>query len=129
MESVKLYIVNILLRFTVKIAKRLAFYQSVYTVGDEIEEVVKSQKFDMRGMSDRLKNIIIHDQDVIDKRWAICQECEFLTEKNRCRKCGCFMKKKITFAVVDCPIGKWGKEYDFMKGRTLNGSTTTTELQ
>ena len=36
--------------------------------GSEIR--VQSKFIDMRGMSSRLKNVILHDQDIIDKRWA-----------------------------------------------------------
>jgi hypothetical protein len=42
-----------------------------------------------------------------DDRFAICQKCPFLTNKNRCQKCGCFMKVKTRVALAKCPIGKW----------------------
>tara|TARA_Y100000310_G_C20295933_1_gene629386 strand:- start:124 stop:507 length:384 start_codon:yes stop_codon:yes gene_type:complete len=126
LETVKLNVISSLLKFNVKIGRKLTLYQAIYDTQGEVEEMGKSEDFDLRGLSNRVKNVLIHDQDVIDKRWAICQECEFLTEKNRCKKCGCFMKKKTKVATVGCPIGKWGKEYDFIKGRSLNGINTTT---
>ena len=126
MESVKLSIVTALLDLNVKIGKKLTLFQAIYDTQDEVEDMAQRQKFDFRGLSNRLKNVWIHDQDVIDKRWAICQECEFLTAKNRCKKCGCFMKKKIKVATVACPIGKWKEEYKFIKGRAVNGINTTS---
>ena len=69
-----------------------------------------------------MKNIMIHDQDIIDKRLGICKDCEFFTENSRCEKCGCFMKIKARVATVACPIGKWDKEYEFIKGKPTNGT-------
>ena len=97
-----------------------------YEAEGEVQEVVKSQKFDMRGMSDRLKNVMLHDQDIIDKRWDICKGCEFLTDQNKCLKCGCFMKVKTRIATVACPIGKWDKEYKFIEGKKVNGTQPTS---
>ena len=95
---------------------------SKYKAEEEVQDIVKSQKFDMRGMSNRLKNVWLHDQEVIKKRWDICKGCEFLTEKDKCLKCGCFMKVKTRVATVACPIGKWEKEYEFIKGKKVNGT-------
>lgn len=127
MESVKLNIIQFLLNINIKIGKRLAFYQAKYSASKEIEEVVKKQNFDLRGMTNRLKNIIIYDQDIIDKRWSECEKCEFLIKPtNNCSQCGCFMKAKIRVATASCPIGKWKKEYNFIEGRAVNGINTTT---
>ena len=126
MELIKLKIVKFLLKHNIKIGQRLAFYAAKYAAGGEVRRAAKSQKFDMREMSDRLKNVMLHDQDIINKRWDICKGCEFLTEKNRCEKCGCFMKLKTRFATVACPIGKWDKEYKFIEGKKVNGTRPTT---
>ena len=99
---------------------------SRYEAVEEVEGVIKSQKFDMRGMGDRIKNVWLHDQDVIDKRWDICKGCDFLTENNRCEKCGCFMKIKHRLATARCPIGKWEKEYKFIEGKKVNGTHVTS---
>jgi len=44
------------------------------------------------------------------RRWDHCKGCTFLTEKNTCKKCGCFMKFKVKFKHSSCPIGIWSKE-------------------
>ena len=127
MVSVKLNIVNFLLKYNIKIGRRLSVYRAKYSAGDEVERVAQKQKFDMRSMGKRAKNILLHDQDIIDKRRAICDDCEFKIGLN-CKKCGCFIKAKTRVATVGCPVGKWDKEYIFMEGKAVNGTSTTTEL-
>ena len=61
----------------------------------------------MRTAPQVVKNNIIHDEDILSARWSLCSGCEFLTESNRCTKCGCFMKVKHKLASARCPIGKW----------------------
>jgi hypothetical protein len=51
------------------------------------------------------------EQAIEDKRWNHCKGCTYLTEKNRCKKCGCFMKLKVKFKQAKCPIGIWGKDH------------------
>jgi len=115
-------------------ARYLMIYQAKYSSGRVIDKMTQRQKYDMRGMKDRAKNVILHDQDIIDKRWAECQKCEFLTsnekmgkEYHNCSKCGCFMRIgdqhiKTRVATVGCPIGKWSPEYKFIEGKAVNGS-------
>ena len=103
MESAKLKIINLLLKGLKVVTLRLLFYQAKYSAGKEVENVVKQQNFDLRGMKDRVKNVMLHDQDIIDKRLEICNSCEFLTDNNRCEKCGCFMKLKTKLKGVVCP--------------------------
>jgi hypothetical protein len=52
------------------------------------------------------KKIFVSDEDK-EKRFSICQSCEFLSDTNRCMKCKCNMKIKTTLANQRCPIGKW----------------------
>ena len=47
---------------------------------------------------------------VEEKRWSHCSGCTFLTKRNRCKKCGCFMKAKVKYKGASCPIGIWSKE-------------------
>ena len=122
LDLLKLKVVIFLLKYNIKINKRLSFYRAKYSAGKEVGNMARKQNFDMRKMGERMKNVMIHDQDVIDKRWDICKGCEFLTDNNRCEKCGCFMKIKSRIATVACPIGKWDKEYDFIKGKPTNGA-------
>tara|TARA_Y100000310_G_scaffold281980_1_gene302879 strand:+ start:869 stop:1090 length:222 start_codon:yes stop_codon:yes gene_type:complete len=49
------------------------------------------------------------DGDVLQGRWDACNGCEFLTDKYRCKKCGCPMRLKTRVAGMKCPIGKWDK--------------------
>ena len=49
--------------------------------------------------------------DVRDRRLAICDTCEFLfAPTKQCKKCGCFLKMKTSFADFKCPIDKWPAE-------------------
>lgn len=42
-------------------------------------------------------------------RLEICKSCEFFDkEKERCFKCGCFMKTKVHLEMSGCPVNKWG---------------------
>lgn len=42
------------------------------------------------------------------RRYDICQACEhFYAQQERCKKCGCFMKKKVEFTASKCPVDKW----------------------
>lgn len=121
MDSVKFNIIVWLLKLNIKLGQALVFYRAKYAAEEEVKELAKDQNFDLRGMKDRLKAVILHDQDIIDNRWAICMDCEFLSDNNKCEKCGCYMKVKTKIGTVACPIGKWDKEYDFMKGKKTNG--------
>ena len=121
LDKLKLKLVIFLLKHTVKIGRRLAFYKAKYSAGEEVGKVAQKQKFDLRKMNDRMKNVLLHDQDIIDKRRAICDDCEFKIGLN-CKKCGCFIAAKTRVATVGCPIGKWDKEYEFIKGEPTNGT-------
>jgi hypothetical protein len=48
------------------------------------------------------------DQELIESRLKICNECEWFNKRlAKCRQCGCFMKLKSTLAQAKCPIEKW----------------------
>jgi hypothetical protein len=53
----------------------------------------------------QLKQVRASDE-LIAKRRAICNGCEFLKD-SRCLKCGCFYEVKIRLATETCPIGLW----------------------
>jgi len=121
-ESAKYKIVNSLLHFNVIIGKKLLHLLAKYEADDY---AVKNEKMDLRGISDRIKSVVLHDSAIIDARLAECRDCEhFIKATSQCKKCGCFMKVKARLATASCPIGKWEKEYDFMKGR--NATTVTS---
>ena len=116
-----------LLKLNIVIGKKLTYLIAKYEAQAEIEEVIKTGKFDMRNLSDRLKNVLIHDEGIVNRRLDMCKGCEFLFKPtNTCKKCGCFMDVKTKFATSSCPIGKWGKEYEFIKGQAVNGTHITS---
>lgn len=42
------------------------------------------------------------------KCMGICKACEFFDGvRQRCSKCGCFMKVKTRWQSAHCPVGKW----------------------
>ena len=132
MDSLKLKAINFLLRIVRNISLKLLHYRAKYSNGVTPNQIGNNHDAKLQNMKEKLKHIIIKDQEVIDKRWSECQKCEHLTtnEKfgktyNRCNKCGCFMKIadtfiKIKLGNVGCPIGKWGKEIDIAKDKSAN---------
>ena len=68
-----------------------------------------NETIDMRTAPPVVKNNMLYDEEILKMRWDLCLGCEFLTDSNRCKKCGCFMKVKHKIAQASCPIGKWGK--------------------
>ena len=50
---------------------------------------------------------ILASTEVIEKRMAICRECEYLTG-SKCLHCGCNMPVKVGLHAVNCPVDKWG---------------------
>tara|TARA_Y100000310_G_C20608110_1_gene776593 strand:- start:1074 stop:1370 length:297 start_codon:yes stop_codon:yes gene_type:complete len=85
---------------------------------DEYAE--KNENLDLRTISGRIKSVLLHDSGIIEGRLAECHDCEhFIKVTSQCRKCGCFMKAKARMATSRCPIGKWEKEYDFIKDRKV----------
>ena len=134
MAYLKLKVVEFLLKYNVKIGRRLTFYHAKFSVTEkEIDDFIEKPKFDLSKLPENIKKVLLHDQDIIDKRWDECQNCEHLVKTtSQCKKCGCFMKLKHRIATVGCPIGKWDKEYEFkdlVKGNITNGSPVTAELQ
>ena len=62
--------------------------------------------------------------EVLNQRWDLCSSCEFLTDANKCEQCGCFMKVKHKLAHASCPVGKWGKELNSIKGKKIGSLIT-----
>ena len=70
-----------------------------------------------------IKNFMLHDQDIIDRRFSICQGCEhFISSTNRCKICKCFLRLKTKLSNFQCPVGKWGKE---IKGKNIGSHITS----
>tara|TARA_Y100000310_G_scaffold263575_1_gene273838 strand:+ start:264 stop:635 length:372 start_codon:yes stop_codon:yes gene_type:complete len=102
---VKYKIISFLLRFNVIIGKKLSFWMAQHEADDY---VIKNEKFDLRTIPRRIKNLLLHDEDIIERRRAICNDCEFRFGLN-CKKCGCFIDAKTKVAGQSCPVGKWDK--------------------
>lgn len=50
---------------------------------------------------------LVPDQ-IKEERLTICRSCEFLFEPTlQCKRCGCFLKLKTSFAFFKCPVDKW----------------------
>lgn len=50
------------------------------------------------------------DKETAQKRYDICKSCPQLLPTKQCNECKCFMKSKVTLAMAECPLHKWGKE-------------------
>jgi len=62
---------------------------------------------DLKGLSAMISGMV--DKETSSARWDICNDCDELTARNRCKECGCFMVAKVKFKKAFCPLGKWGK--------------------
>ena len=60
-----------------------------------------------------LKDVAEGDNLFVDdfeqqRRLDICNACEYYHHhRSRCKKCGCYMKHKVTFKSSECPVEKW----------------------
>ena len=53
-------------------------------------------------------NIERASEEKSNERYSICQSCpELIKLTKQCKKCGCFMKAKVTLEKATCPLGKW----------------------
>ena len=121
MESVKLLFVEWIL----EVLRAISIYFLNIKARIEANSYAETNEtLDMRTAPPAVRRGIIHDAAVLKERWDLCSSCEFLTEKNSCEKCGCFMKVKHKLSFASCPIGKWNK-YKPEKGKILSGTTVT----
>ena len=105
MDYLKLKIVDFLFKYNLKIGQKLMYYQAKYRVDD----MITTGKVDQRKLEGRFKKWIIYDQEILDRRRAECEKCEYKFGFN-CRKCGCVISAKTKFKNQRCPVGKWEKE-------------------
>ena len=115
MASVKLLIVEWILE--VLRAVSIYFLNRKARIEADIY-AVENEDLDMRTIPPAIKRGIIHDEKVLAERWDLCASCEFLTDSNKCQKCGCFMKVKHKLSWASCPVGKWEK-YKVTDGLTV----------
>lgn len=74
--------------------------------------IEKAKNFAKAAMDHVKAGMPIASDEEIEKRFSICQTCEFL-KNNACTKCGCPVNRekkfisKLAWADQKCPIGKW----------------------
>ena len=113
------------LEWILEVLRAVSIYFLKMKAGLEANEFAEvNEKIDMRTAPPAVRYNIIHDEEVLKARWALCLSCEFLTDANKCEKCGCFMKVKHKLAHASCPVGKWGKELDSIKGKKIGSLVT-----
>ena len=106
-EELILVFLKFLLKINVIIGRKLTYLIAKYEAQAEIEEVIKTGKFDLRNIKSRF---VLHDEDVIQERRDYCFNCEhFFKPTKSCKKCGCFVLAKIKFKNQKCPVGKWDR--------------------
>lgn len=53
-------------------------------------------------------NAVYVPAEVKNQRLAICKSCtHYDPNQGRCKKCGCFLEAKTSFAASECPVLKW----------------------
>ena len=52
------------------------------------------------------QRVIVADASLVEKRYAICKECESLQD-GRCSACGCPIPGRLKVSISSCPLGKW----------------------
>jgi len=53
--------------------------------------------------------------EIKTQRLEICKSCEWYDDNNeqsKCKKCGCFVIPKVSFALDSCPENKWKESQD-----------------
>ena len=113
-SQVRFKIIQLTLKVLKQITLKFLYWQAKYEV-DEIQDELSPA-----GIVDRMKNLIIYDKTIVNKRYNECLGCEhFIKPTSQCKKCGCLMKFKTRFSWAECPIGKWQKTYDLKAGKKL----------
>ena len=67
-----------LLKLNIKIGQKLTYLIARYEARDEISEAIETQKFDMRNIPDRLKNVIHDDGDYLSVGGQLLSEDRML---------------------------------------------------
>jgi hypothetical protein len=79
--------------------------QELPSMGKMMLNAFHAAEDEVKARAKRMKPL---DPEEIDRRYAICQTCEFfIADQGRCSKCGCFMKFKSQLRSQHCPEGKW----------------------
>jgi hypothetical protein len=60
----------------------------------------------LKSVVDVSKNGFTSDE-VAEARFANCRDCIYLKPNHQCKKCGCYMNRKVKVKGAKCPIGIW----------------------
>ena len=83
---------------------------------EDFPQDIEPNIFDMgvgfgKAMAHETRGIIKGNKSVsseeVEARMAICHDCQFFVNDERCAKCGCFVRFKARLRTGACPIGKW----------------------
>lgn len=78
----------------------------------DIGWIEKIKNFSLSLIEHSKNNFELLDETQIEKRFDICQKCEFF-QNNTCSQCGCPLLRhrnyisKLSWASSKCPIDKW----------------------
>jgi hypothetical protein len=68
-------------------------------------------------------NRLLAPRDTQLARLETCKACEFFDpDQQRCTKCGCWMKFKVTMSYEKCPVDKWGPDESAFNEWIENGA-------
>ena len=110
---------KLFVEWLLQVLRAMALYLLKVRAGMEVDVYAETHsKIDMRKAPDAIRKNIIHDEEVLKMRWDLCSSCEFLTDANKCEKCGCFMAVKHKLKMAKCPEGKWDK-YEVLSGTPI----------
>ena len=114
---------KLFIEWLLQILRAMALYLLKVKAGMEVEVYADTHStLDMRKAPPAIRKNIIHDESVLNQRWDLCLSCEFLTDANTCKKCGCFMAVKHKLKGASCPIGKWGIYEEKKEEKVLGGT-------
>jgi len=82
--------------------------------------VKKAKNFVKSAMKHMATGMSLVPKSTQAQRLFICESCEFYDKSNpknpSCKKCGCFLNIKTSWASEKCPIDKWNIIYPGDKG-------------
>lgn len=88
----------------------------------EIEEpslVEKASNFSKSVVSHARNGFTKTENTLKEKRLEICSSCEYFdSSRQGCKKCGCYLPVKASWASESCPLNKWGPETKRSKPKT-----------
>ena len=89
----------------ITIPPNVSFIPSSHREPSIVKKAVSFAKSAARHVAAGLPSVTPAEQD---RRMALCLECDqYNAVKQSCRKCGCRMKLKTSWALEKCPLGLW----------------------